>query len=341
MTASASPSSAACWSRSRRGCAPRVVGWQLWVYYMDAPWTRDGRVRADVVAVAPDVSGLVTDVLVQDNQAVRQGRRAVPHRSRRFALALRAGRGDVGGPQGRARSRDRRRSAATSSSATPSSRRRSASRSQAAPAAGPGRGYQQAIADRDLAKLNLDRSEVRASVNGTITNMDLRPGDYVAAGKGVMALVDTDSLHVDGYFEETKLPRIHVGDPVAVRLHGREPGPAGHVESIAGGIEDRERGASSNLLANINPSFTWVRLAQRIPVRVALDHVPDGVQLLAGRTATVVVEPKSGGGGRLAATPGGAAPRSARARRWARRVTVVRSGALLPRRSIAFHQSGG
>ena len=158
---------------------------------------------------------------------------------------------------------------------------------------------QQATADRDLAKLNLARSQVQASVNGIITNMDLQPGNYVSAGKGVMALVDTDSLHVDGYFEETKLPRLHIGDAVSVRLMGEARLLTGHVESIAGGIEDRERGSSANLLANINPSFTWVRLAQRIPIRVALDHVPDGVQLLAGRTATVVVESKDGASNRI------------------------------------------
>ena len=105
-----------------------------------------------------------------------------------------------------------------------------------------------------------------------------------------MALVDAASLHVDGYFEETKLPRIRVGDPVRVRLMGEGRDIAGRVESIAGGIEDRERAASSGLLANINPSFTWVRLAQRVPVRVALGPVPEGVALIPGRTATVEVE---------------------------------------------------
>ena len=188
---------------------------------MDAPWTRDGRVRADVVAVAPDVSGLVTDVLVHDNQEVKQGRRAVPHRPRALRPGAGAGRGRGGGPQGGARPRHRRprplpaaqrqRGLARNGS---SRRRRAQQQAEAA--------YEQSLADRDLAKLNLDRSEVKASVNGTITNMDLQPGEYVAAGKGVMALVDSDTLHVEGYFEETKLPRIHVGDPVRGPPAGRE-----------------------------------------------------------------------------------------------------------------------
>ena len=151
--------------------------------------------------------------------------------------------------------------------------------------------YDQAVADRDLAKLNLERSDVRASVNGTITNMDLRPGTYVTAGKGVMALVDTDTLRVEGYFEETKLSRIHIGDPVSIRLMGNNTRLTGRVESIAAGIEDRDRTAGTNLLANVNPTFNWVRLAQRVPVRIALDNVPPNTVLVSGRTATVEIHP--------------------------------------------------
>ena len=150
--------------------------------------------------------------------------------------------------------------------------------------------YDQAVADRDLAKLNLERSAVRASVNGRITNMDLRPGAYVTVGRGVMALIDEDTLRVEGYFEETKLPRIHVNDKATVRLLGEASALSGRVQSIAGGIEDRERSAGTNLLANVNPTFAWVRLAQRIPVRIVLDPLPDGVNLISGRTATVEID---------------------------------------------------
>ena len=149
--------------------------------------------------------------------------------------------------------------------------------------------YEQAVADRDLAKLNLTRSAVRASVNGRITNMELRPGAYVSTGRGVMALIDGDTLRVEGYFEETKLPRIHVGDRATVRLMGERAALTGAVESVAGGIEDRERSQGANLLASVNPTFAWVRLAQRIPVRIRLDAVPDETRLVAGRTATVAI----------------------------------------------------
>jgi multidrug resistance efflux pump len=149
--------------------------------------------------------------------------------------------------------------------------------------------FDQAVADRALANLNLERSEVRASVSGIVTNNELRPGVYLTPGKGVMALLDTDTLHVQGYFEETKLQRIHVGDPVNVRLMGSRHMLQGKVESVAAGIEDRDRSNGSTLLANVNPTFNWVRLAQRVPVRIALDRADERNELVAGATATVEV----------------------------------------------------
>jgi multidrug resistance efflux pump len=128
-----------------------------------------------------------------------------------------------------------------------------------------------------------------APVSGTVTNLELRPGDYVTAGRAVLALVDRDTIRIEGYFEETKLPRIAPGAPARVRLMGERADIRGHVSSIAGGIEDRDRAAGPNLLANVNPTFSWVRLAQRVPVRIAIDSVPQGVRLLPGRTATVSI----------------------------------------------------
>ena len=156
--------------------------------------------------------------------------------------------------------------------------------------------YRQAVADRAVAGLNLKRSEVSSPVDGTVSNVDLEPGDYVTTGKAVMALVDRATLRVEGYFEETKLPYILQGDRVQVQLMGEPHRLTGRVESIAAGIADRERSDSSDLLANINPTFNWVRLAQRVPVRVKLDAVPSGVLLVVGRTATVWVEPDSATG---------------------------------------------
>lgn len=267
-----------------------VVGLALWDYYMEAPWTRDGRVRADVVAVAPDVSGLVTEVLVEDNQVVKRGDILFRIDPDRFALALRQSEAVVDGKRASAEqaAADYARYTQLSDAAV------SQQRVEAARAANleAKAAYDQAMADRDLAKLNLARSAVRASVNGRITNMELRPGAYVTTGRGVMALIDGDTLRVEGYFEETKLPRIQVGDRASVRLMGESATLTGRVESFAGGIEDRERTAGSNLLASVNPTFAWVRLAQRVPVRIALDPAPKGVRLVSGRTATVAIEPQ-------------------------------------------------
>ena len=267
--------------------AALAVGRGLWVYYMESPWTRDGRVRADVVQVAPDVSGFVTDVLVKDNQQVRRGDVLFRIDRARFALALQTADAAVAGHKATLDQADsdlKRYSALTTDAVSQQKQEQVLATQLQAKAA-----YDQAIADRAVAQLNFDRSEVHASVNGTITNMDLRPGAYLTAGKGVMALVDADTLHVEGYFEETKLARIRIGDKVQIRLMGEKSTLTGRVESIAAGIEDRDRAEGASLLANVNPTFSWVRLAQRVPVRIALDPVPDGMSLVAGRSATVEV----------------------------------------------------
>jgi multidrug resistance efflux pump len=264
-----------------------VIGWQLWIYYMDAPWTRDGTVRADVVKVAPDVSGLVSEVLVHDNQEVRKDQVLFRIDPVRFQLALQQATANVTAKESAAQEATRemnRYRALTSLEVSTEEQQQSTAKAIEAAAA-----YQQAVADRNVAQLNLDRSQVRASVDGTVTNFSMRPGDYVTAGAPIFALIDTDSIYVAGYFEETKLPQIQDGDRARVRLMGESLLIEGHVQSIAGGIADRERQASNDLLANIAPTFSWVRLAQRVPVRIALDHVPPGVRLIAGRTASVEV----------------------------------------------------
>jgi multidrug resistance efflux pump len=267
--------------------AALFIGVRLWAYYMDEPWTRDGHVRADVVQVAPDVSGFVTDVLVRDNGHVQRGEVLFRIDRARFELALQQADAIVAGRRASLDQADAdltRYRALTDIAASQQRQEQVLATQQEAEAA-----YDQAVADRGVAQLNLDRSEVRASVNGVITNMDLRPGAYVTAGHGMMALVDTDTLRVEGYFEETKLSRIQIGDKVRIRLMGDARPLTGHVESISAGIEDRDRGQGASLLANVNPTFNWVRLAQRIPVRVALDEVPDPTRLVAGRSATVEV----------------------------------------------------
>ena len=264
------------------------AGYKLWDYYMDEPWTRDGHVRADVVPVAPDVSGFVTEVLVQDNQQVRRGNVLFRIDRARYEIALKQAEAVLEGRRAlldEANADLKRYSALTPDVVVSKQRMDQVVAAQGSAQAA----YDQAVADLGLAKLNLERSEVRASVNGVVTNMELRPGTYLTPGKGVMALLDSDTLHVEGYFEETKLPRIHVGNTVNVRLLGSDHVLRGRVESVAAGIEDHDRSSGATLLANVNPTFNWVRLAQRIPVRIALDHTAEPNELVAGATATVEV----------------------------------------------------
>lgn len=267
--------------------AAAIVGWQLWAYYLRAPWTRDGRVLADVVALAPDVSGPVVEVLVADNHPVHRGDVLVRIDPARFRLALRTAEAQLLSRQATLREaiRESQRYQALSRSevSLEAQQQRFAAAEEAAAA------VQQAEVDRDTAQLDLDRTELRATVDGIVTNFTMHPGDYVTAGTPVLALVDTASFHATGYFEETKLPRIRIGDRARVRMMGESGLIEGHVESIAGGIANREVTAGERLLPDVNPTFAWVRLAQRIPVRIAIDRVPPGTVLVSGRTATVEV----------------------------------------------------
>ena len=263
------------------------VGRELWAHYMDEPWTRDARLRADIVGIAPDVSGLVSDVDVKDNQRVKKGDVLFRVDNARFTIALAQADAALKGSKAameQAR-RDSARLQNLGEAISVQQKEQARTTQDEAEAA-----YGQATATRALAQLNLDRSVVKATVNGSVSNLTLRPGDYVSAGAAKIALVDSDSLRVEGYFEETKVPRIRVGDAVTIHLMGRSQPLQGHVESIATGIEDRERTATTSLLANITPTFSWVRLAQRVPVRIAIDHVPEDVRLISGLTATVSVK---------------------------------------------------
>ncbi len=282
-------------------CALVVAGLiaakHLWEHYRQEPWTRDGRVRADVVQVAPDVSGVVDAVAVRDNQEVRKGDILFTIDVIRPRIALAQTEAAVKGLKAQISQsqREDKRNIALADLVPAESREQSAEKLEQLNAS-----LMAAMAAVDNAHVNLERTQVRAPVDGWVTNLDLRPGAYATVGKPVLAVVDKQSIYVLGYFEETKIGRIHVGDPVQVRLIGEGKALDGHVDSIAAGIEDRERSQSSNLLANVNPTFNWVRLAQRIPVRVQLDRPPADERLIMGRTATVVVTERASSGPVLA-----------------------------------------
>lgn len=319
----------------------------LWRYYTQAPWTRDGRIRGDVMRIATDVSGLVKTIQVEDNQMIQKDQVLFELDPARFEIAVAQAQANLARAQAAlSNSKQQRLSAQATikqaqagheaAQAEAEKARRDLARieqlqsvnavskqeqdryraakleAQANLAqaqanievqrqnlSGVDTGREGLVADvasaqaaLDLARLNLARTQVKAPATGRLANFDLKAGNYVSAGQAIAALLDPKQFYVVGYFEETKLSRIRPGDAATVQLIGDSRKIKGHVQGIAAGIEDRERTSSSSMLANINPTFNWVRLAQRVPVRITLDDVPDSNMLVAGRTVTVHIEEK-------------------------------------------------
>jgi multidrug resistance efflux pump len=266
-----------------------LLGWALWWHFFRSPWTRDGRVRVEVVNVAAQVSGQVLALPVADNQQVKKGDLLFEIDPVDYQLALTQAESTV---QSRnfdmqvQREESERRQRLGSEAVSLEEKQTSQSTANVAQAA-----YQAALAARDQAEVNLKRTKILSPVNGYVTNLTLRVGDYATPGETKLTVVDSDSFWIVGYFEETKLPNIHVGDYAHVRLMGWGPEIAGHVESIARGISDSDAAAGTLGLESVNPIFTWVRLAQRIPVRIHIDHVPENVIIAAGQTCTIVITP--------------------------------------------------
>ncbi|GBR11540.1 HlyD family efflux transporter periplasmic adaptor subunit [Acetobacter oeni] len=267
-----------------------VLGITLWNTYMIAPWTRDGRVRVYVVDVAPEVPGTVVQVPVVDNQFVHKGDPLYVLDPVRFRLAIREAQARLDGALEdlKLKQNDARRRMGLSGIVSAEEQEVFNSNVATQIAA-----VDAARAALDVAKLNLQRSVLYSPVNGFITNLNLRVGDYATAGQPRLAVIDSDSYWVYGYFEETKMWGVHVGDVARVKLMGYKQIVPGHVVSIARGINDTNGNPDKLGLQDVNPIFTWVRLAQRIPVRIHLDSVPEGVTLAAGMTATISVGPES------------------------------------------------
>ena len=265
-----------------------LIGRVLWIHYMDEPWTRDGRVRAEVINIAPDVSGAVVELPVRDNQFVKKGDLLMQIDPSHFQIAVEQAQAAVAARKAELQMRlddAQRRRDMDSLVVSKESSENASHTANAAQAQ-----YQQAIAQLDAAKLNLERTHVVAPVDGYVTNLAVYRGDYAIAGSPRLAIVDSHSFWVYGYFEETKLPHVRIGDQAEMRLMSGGV-LRGHVESISRGIYDRDNPQSRELLADVNPTFNWVRLAQRVPVRIKIDSVPGDVLLSAGTTCTVVVTP--------------------------------------------------
>ena len=303
----------------------------IWNYYNSEPWTRDGRVRGDVIQVSSDVSGLVIEVLVQDNQSVKKGQVLFKIDVARQAIDVEQAKSDLAKAKAGLAAAEAElaqaqanvvKSEANINLADKNANRYSnlmegaiskqeqdqmfATRDQshaeheqivAAIAQAKAHIVQQkalievATSHLHLTQLNLNRSEVVAPADGTLSNFELQEGNYVKVGQAVAALLNRQQLYIVGYFEETKLNKIYVGAPATIQMMGDSEKLKGHVQGIASGIEDRERSSTSGLLANVNPTFSWVRLAQRVPVKIVLDEMPKNeLAFVAGRTATIHIE---------------------------------------------------
>ena len=267
--------------------AALFLGRMAWDRYMDSAWTRDGRVKADVVTISADVAGTVTEVLVRDNQFVHKGDVLFVVDKARYANALAQANAALRAQQvekGRRTKEANRRNALDASIISAENRETAEFAVGTASAQ-----YQAALAARDMAALNVERTTVRAPVTGYVTNLNVHAGDFAAVGASKLAVIDSASFYVVGYFEETKLPLLKLNDKVEMRLMSGDIALHGHIESIARGITDRDANLGRELLADVNPTFSWVRLAQRVPVRIRIDQQPKDVTLVAGTTCTVVI----------------------------------------------------
>ena len=266
-----------------------AIGRQLWVQYMNTPWTRDGRVRADIINVAADVPGYVVDVPVRDNQLVKKGDLLIQIDPEHYEVAVRQAQALVASRKAtwEMRKVNAHRRADMDNLVISRENRDDASNIADSALAD----YQQAQAQLAAAELDLKRTRILATVDGYVTNLNVHRGDYARTGEPKMAVVDKDSFWVYGFFEETKLPHVKVGDQADLQMMSGEV-LKGHVESISRGIYDRDNPESRELIADVNPTFNWVRLAQRVPVRIHIDEVPEGFLLAAGTTCTVVVKPR-------------------------------------------------
>jgi multidrug resistance efflux pump len=267
-----------------------ALGWAMWNAYMGAPWTRDGTVRAYVVTKATEVSGYIVELPVIDNQFVHKGDLLVVIDPTNYKIAVSLAEAAVQQAQVNTQNAEReakRRMELTSLAVTKEEQQTYETSAVANQAQ-----LQQAQANLDQARVNLERTEIRSQVNGYVTNLLAQLGDYANVGQNLISVVDADSFWVDGYFEETNLEPIRVGDPAEVKLMGYHQIVRGHVDSIARGINVPNAQPNGEGLAQVNPIFTWVRLAQRIPVRIHIDQVPEGVVLAAGMTATVQFDPR-------------------------------------------------
>jgi len=258
-----------------------------WLVYVTSPWTRDGMVRVQVANVAPQISGQIAEVRTHDNQHVHKGDILYVIEKFDFEVAVVNAKATILNKEADLevkKAQNARRAALTTLSTSIEEKQVFDGNAKMAEAA-----LASAKAGLAQAEINLQRTEVRSPVDGYVTNFLMRVGDSARAGTSNLSVIDEHSHWIDAYFEETKLASIHVGDPVEATLLGYQTPISGRIESITGGISAANAASSTQGLPNVDPIFTWVRLAQRIPVRIKIVQVPPDVPLVAGMTCSVSV----------------------------------------------------
>ncbi len=266
-----------------------VAGWWMWNYYMQSPWTRDGKIRAELVNITPQVSGRIAQLWVRDNQFVKQGTLLFTLDAEPYHIALlnaQAQQAKALAEQSKAQHEARRRGSLPRNVISAEDLDAANFNANAAVATA-----NIALADLEQAQWNLKQTNVYAPVDGWISNLTLRPGNYATRGSPLFSLVDSHSFYSIGYFEETKLRHIHIGDRAEIVLYSNGRHINGTVESIGRAIYDQSIESDNRLVPEIKPNVPWVRLAQRVPVRIALSDITPDEALVAGTTCTISIQP--------------------------------------------------
>ncbi|MBW1216332.1 p-hydroxybenzoic acid efflux pump subunit AaeA [Pantoea allii] len=263
-----------------------IIIFRAWVFYTESPWTRDARFAADVVAISPDVTGLITEVPVRDNQLVKKGDTLFVVDRPRYQKALDEAQADVEYYQ--ALVNEKRREAGRRNRLGTSAMSREAIEQSNNDLQTSEHQLAKSIATRDLAKIDLERTTIKAPADGWVTNLNVYQGEFITRGSVAVALVQQRSFYVLAYLEETKLHGVQPGFRAEITPLGSNVTLRGTVDSIAAGVTNSSSSVDSKGMATVQSNLEWVRLAQRVPVRIRLDQEP-GNLYPAGTTATVVI----------------------------------------------------
>ncbi|MEO3990425.1 p-hydroxybenzoic acid efflux pump subunit AaeA [Pseudocitrobacter cyperus] len=263
-----------------------VAIFRAWVYYTESPWTRDARFSADVVAIAPDVSGLITQVNIKDNQLVKKDQVLFTIDQPRYQKALEEAEADVS--YYKALASEKRREAGRRNQLGIQAMSREEIDQANNVLQTVEHQLAKAQATRDLARLDLERTVIRAPADGWVTNLNVFGGEFITRGSTAVALVKKNSFYVLAYLEETKLEGVRKGYRAEVTPLGSNRVIKGTVDSVAAGVTNASSSNDAKGMATIDSNLEWVRLAQRVPVRIHLDEQQENVWP-AGTTATVVI----------------------------------------------------